>query len=45
MKGKYFFDTYALIEIYKGNPSYEKYKEGIQLILNKLNILEDIYFV
>ena len=45
MKGKYFFDTYALIEIYKGNPSYEKYKEGIQLILNKLNILEYIYFL
>ncbi len=42
---KYFFDTYALVEIYKGNKSYEKYKEGIQMILSKLNILEYIYFL
>ena len=42
---KYFFDTYALIEIYKGNSSYEKYKSGIQLILTKLNLLEYSYFL
>lgn len=42
---KYFFDTYALVEIYKGNPKYEKYKEGINMVLTKLNLLEYIYFL
>jgi len=45
MNKKYFFDTYALIEIYKGNPNYEKYRDGINLILNKLNLMEYSYFL
>lgn len=40
-----FFDTYALIEIYKGSQNYEKYKEGIRILLNKLNLLEFAYFL
>lgn len=42
---KLFFDTYALIEVSKGNLKYEPYKEGIRIILNKLNILEYVYFL
>lgn len=42
---KFFFDTYALIEISKGNPNYASYKGGIRIVLNKLNILEYIYFL
>ncbi|MBU2616808.1 MAG: PIN domain-containing protein [Nanoarchaeota archaeon] len=45
MSKKFFFDTYALIEIYKGNPKFEDYKEGIQMIITELNILEYIYFL
>jgi predicted nucleic acid-binding protein len=45
MVKKFYFDTYALIEISKGNPKYEPYKEGIKVILNKLNLLEFSYFV
>ena len=40
---KFYLDTYALIEIYKGNPKFEKYKEGIKIILNKLNLFEFAY--
>ena len=40
----YFFDTYALIEIYKSNPKYEKYQKDIGMIINKLNLLEYAYF-
>ena len=40
---KFYFDTYALIEIYKGNPKFEKYREGIKIILNKLNLFELAY--
>ena len=42
---EYFFDTYALIELYKSNPKYEKYKKGIGMIINKLNLLEYAYFL
>ncbi|MBS3076195.1 PIN domain-containing protein [Candidatus Pacearchaeota archaeon] len=45
MTKKIFFDTYALVEIYKGNLNYEKYKTGFQVFLNKLNILEYVYFL
>ena len=41
----YFFDTYALIEIYKSNPKYEKYQKEIGMIINKLNLLEYTYFL
>jgi|SRR3989338_1983111 len=41
----FYFDTYALIEISKGNPKYEPYREGIKVLLNKLNLLEFSYFL
>ena len=39
------FDTYALVEIYKGNPNYKKYESGFKIILNNLNLLEFAYFL
>ena len=45
MTKRYFFDTYALVELYKSNPAYEKYKEGIIIFLNKLNLLEFSYYL
>ena len=39
----YFFDTYALIEIVKGNPSYKKYAEA-QGYTSLLNLYE-LYFL
>ncbi|MBI4181529.1 MAG: PIN domain-containing protein [Candidatus Aenigmarchaeota archaeon] len=38
----YFFDTYALIEVAKGSPSYRPYR-GVQAITTKLHLLE-LYF-
>lgn len=35
----YFFDTYALIEIEKGNENYKSYKEA-DVITTKLNLME-----
>lgn len=35
----YFFDTYALFEIIKGNQNYEKYKD-YQIVVSILNIAE-----
>jgi len=45
MSERFFFDTYALIEINKGNPRYKSYTSGIKVILNKLNIMEYILFL
>lgn len=45
MTNEYFLDTYTIMELYKGNPNYEKCEEGIKILLNKLNILEFIYFL
>ena len=45
MARKFYFDTYALIEIAKGNPKYLPYKEDVQILLNKLNLLEFTYFL
>ena len=45
MTNKFFFDTYALVEIAKSNPNYEKYKEGIGILTNKLNLMEFAYFL
>jgi len=42
---KFFFDTYALVEISKGNPRYKPYTGGIKIMLNKLNLLEYVYFL
>ena len=41
----FFFDTYALVEISKGNPKYENYKSDIRILLNKLNIMEYSLFL
>jgi len=35
----YFFDSYAIMEILRGNPNYKKY-ENSQIILTKNNIFE-----
>ncbi len=40
----YFFDTYALVEIFKGNKSYEKYKKE-KFIITILNLIELHYFM
>ncbi|MBI2668246.1 PIN domain-containing protein [Candidatus Woesearchaeota archaeon] len=39
---KFFYDTYALVEIHQGNPHYEPYKQG-EVVLCQLNIIELIY--
>ena len=39
---KYFFDTYAIIEIAEGNPRYEQYRE-IDFATARLNIVEFHY--
>ncbi len=38
----YFFDTYAFIEVIKGNPRYEKYLE-VDKVTTRLNLME-LYF-
>src|SRR3989344_4971297 len=45
MIGRFYFDTYALIEVYKGNSKYEKYKDNVDILLNKLNLMEYISFL
>ena len=45
MTRKFYFDTYALVEISKSNPKYSPYREGVNILLNKLNILEFCYFL
>ena len=40
----YFFDTYAIIEILKGNDNYEKYKKN-KVLTGILNIIELHYFL
>lgn len=41
----FYFDTYALVEIAQGNDSYAKYREGVKIITNKLNLMELAYFL
>lgn len=45
MSKLFYFDTYALVEVYKGNPNYEKYTKDVGMILHKFNILEYAYFL
>ena len=45
MAKKFFFDTYALIEIGNANPKFEPYKEDVVILLNKLNLLEFSYYL
>lgn len=42
MNEKLFFDTYALIEIIKGNDNYKKYRNS-GIVLTKLNLFELYY--
>jgi len=35
-----FFDTYALVEIAKGNQRYKKYWDTERIILTQLNLIE-----
>lgn len=39
---KFFFDSYALIEIYKGNENYEKYKEA-KIVTSYIHVFETYY--
>lgn len=45
MSETFFFDTYALVEIYRGNKNYLPYVSNIGLMLTKLNLLEFIHFL
>jgi predicted nucleic acid-binding protein len=40
-----FFDTYALIEIAKGNPRYKRYLDVERILLTKLNLIELYYAI
>ncbi len=39
---RYYADTYALVEILRGNPAYEKYA-GRELVTSEFNLLELAY--
>lgn len=39
MTETYFFDTYAIIDILKGNPAYDKYKNA-KIVLTVFNLIE-----
>lgn len=45
MTKRFYFDTYALVEIGKGAPKYEDFREGIVILLNRLNLLELSYYL
>jgi predicted nucleic acid-binding protein len=40
----YFFDSYAIIELFKNSPSYEKFKDEI-IITSALNLAEVYYII
>lgn len=40
----YFFDTYALVEIYRANKNYEKYKDS-RFVTSYLNLIEFDYYL
>ncbi|HLC92510.1 MAG TPA: PIN domain-containing protein [archaeon] len=44
MTEKYFFDTYAFIEILKGNPNYKKY-QNVGVLTTKFNLMELHYWL
>lgn len=41
----FYFDTYALVEIAQGSQNYAKYREGVKIMTNKLNLMEFAYFL
>ena len=44
MDDLYFFDSYAVIELIKGNPKFDRFKSS-NAILTKLNLFEVDYFL
>ncbi len=36
----FYFDTYALVEIFKSNPGYIRYGKEVGMVLNSLNLME-----
>lgn len=44
MVERFFFDSYALIEIIKGNSNYLNYKSA-EIVTTKLNLFEVCYFI
>ena len=40
----YFFDTYALIEIFNGNKNYERFLDSV-IVTSKLNLFELFYII
>ena len=45
MVKKFFFDTYALVEIAKGSQAYLPYKDEVNILLHRMNLLEFVYFL
>lgn len=41
----FYFDTYALVEITLGAEKYLKFREGVGILTNKLNLMELAYFM
>ena len=39
----FFYDTYALLEIIKGNENYKKYVKNTGIVTTKLNLMELFY--
>lgn len=39
----FFFDSYALYEIFEGNPAYEPYANNITIVTTRLNLMEFHY--
>ena len=39
----FFYDTYAIFEIAKGNPNYDDYTDNIGIAITKLNLMELYY--
>ena len=45
MSKGFYFDTYALIEIRKGNNRYLPYTKDVDIILNNLNLMELTFYL
>lgn len=45
MDEAFYFDTYALVEIAQGSHAYSKYRDGVKILTNKLNLMELAYFL
>ena len=39
----FFYDTYAIFEIAKGNPNYDDYTDNVGIAITKLNLMELYY--